>query len=78
MTTFTILVTLAASFVGCYSAITLYVWRDNRKTSTVVEDYDDELDDLLDDLDADLEALDDLDDFADFEPSWSDKELIHN
>ena len=71
MTTFTILATLAASFVGCYSAITLYVWRDNRKTSTVVDEYD-EFDELLDELDADLERLETL------EPSWSEHELIHN
>ena len=71
MTTFTILATLAASFVGCYSAITLYVWRDNRKTSTVVDEYD-EFDELLDELDADLERLETL------EPSWAEHELIHN
>ena len=71
MTTFTILATLAASFVGCYSAITLYVWRDNRKTSTVVDEYD-EFDELLEELDADLERLETL------EPSWSEHELIHN
>ena len=64
---------LGATFLGCYGAVKLCIWEDNRKSSTV-DEYDYELDDF-DDFELPGELVDDFDDF---EPSWSEKELIHN
>ena len=65
---------LGATFLGCYGAVKLCIWEENRKPSPVDEydEYDefdefDEFDKLLDELDADLDKLNSLDEAWDFD-----------